>query len=235
MVHNGIIENYQEIKEKLLKYNYTFYSQTDTEGLVKYVDYYYKKYGMGPIDAIAKTMVRVRGSYALAVMFKDFPGEIYVARKDSPMILGVENGESYIASDVPAILKYARNVYYIGSLEMARVRAGEVTFFNLDGDEVVGMINLRPKAESHVYLRQYGGHIGYSVKPSRRKQGIGTMMLRDMLKVCRDEFELDRVLITCIKENEASRRVIMNNGGVYESDVFYPPEEKYMERYWISL
>ena len=108
-------------------------------------------------------------------------------------------------------------------------------YLYLDGDEVVGMINLRPKAESHVYLRQYGGHIGYSVKPSRRKQGIGTMMLRDMLKVCRDEFELDRVLITCIKENEASRRVIMNNGGVYESDVFYPPEEKYMERYWISL
>jgi glucosamine--fructose-6-phosphate aminotransferase (isomerizing) len=135
-VHNGIIENYQEIREKLIRKGYKFYSQTDTEVLVKYIDYYYKKYGMGPIDAIAKTMVRVRGSYALAVMFKDFPGEIYVARKDSPMILGVENGESYVASDVPAILKYARNVYYIGNLEMARVRAGEVTFFNLDGDVI---------------------------------------------------------------------------------------------------
>jgi glucosamine--fructose-6-phosphate aminotransferase (isomerizing) len=135
-VHNGIIENYQEIREKLIRKGYKFYSQTDTEVLVKYVDYYYKKYGMGPIDAIAKTMVRVRGSYALAVMFKDFPGEIYVARKDSPMILGVANGESYVASDVPAILKYARNVYYIGNLEMARVRAGEVTFFNLDGDVI---------------------------------------------------------------------------------------------------
>ena len=69
-------------------------------------------------------MVRIRGSYALAIMFKDYPGEIYVARKDSPMILGVENGESYIASDVPAILKYTRNVYYIGNLEMARIRKG---------------------------------------------------------------------------------------------------------------
>ena len=135
-VHNGIIENYQEIKEKLIRKGYQFYSQTDTEVLVKYVDYYYKKYQIGPIDAIAKTMVRVRGSYALAVMFKDYPGEIYVARKDSPMILGVSDEESYVASDVPAILKYTRNVYYIGNLEMARVAAGEVTFFNLDGDVI---------------------------------------------------------------------------------------------------
>ena len=135
-VHNGIIEDYQEIKAKLIRKGYTFYSQTDTEVLVKYVDYYYKKYQMGPIDAIAKTMVRVRGSYALAVMFKDYPGEIYVARKDSPMILGVEDGASFIASDVPAILKYTRNVYYIGNMELARVSAGDVTFFNLDGEVI---------------------------------------------------------------------------------------------------
>lgn len=88
------------------------------------MDYYYKKYLGTPVDAINHAMVRIRGSYALAIMFKDYPGEIYVARKDSPMILGVENGESYIASDVPAILKYTRNVYYIGNLEMARIRKG---------------------------------------------------------------------------------------------------------------
>ena len=87
-VHNGIIENYTELKEKLLKHGYTFYSQTDTEVVIKLVDYYYKKYNLGPIDAIAKTMVRVRGSYALELMFKDYPGEIWVARKDSPMIIG---------------------------------------------------------------------------------------------------------------------------------------------------
>ena len=100
------------------------------------MDYYYKKYEGTPVDALTHAMVRIRGSYALAIMFKEYPEEIYVARKDSPMILGVENGESYIASDVPAILKYTRNVYYIGNLEMARVRKGEITFFNLDGDEV---------------------------------------------------------------------------------------------------
>ena len=135
-VHNGIIENYQELKDKLTRKGYTFYSSTDTEVAVKLVDYYYKKYLGTPVDAINHAMVRIRGSYALAIMFKDYPEEIYVARKDSPMILGVENGEYYIASDVPAILKYTRNVYYIGNLEMARVKKGEITFYNLDGDEI---------------------------------------------------------------------------------------------------
>ena len=135
-VHNGIIENYQELKDKLLRKGYAFYSETDTEVAVKLVDYYYKKYEGTPVDAINHAMVRTRGSYALAIMFKDYPEEIYVARKDSPMILGVSDGESYVASDVPAILKYTRNVYYIGNLEMARVRKGEITFYNLDGEEI---------------------------------------------------------------------------------------------------
>ena len=135
-VHNGIIENYTELKEKLLKHGYTFYSDTDTEVVIKLVDYYYKKYNLGPIDAIAKTMVRVRGSYALELMFKDYPGEIWVARKDSPMIIGITEGETYVASDVPAILKYTRNVYYIGNLEFAKLVPGEAHFYDLNGDEI---------------------------------------------------------------------------------------------------
>ena len=135
-VHNGIIENYLELKEKLIRKGYVFYSETDTEVAVKLIDYYYKKYEGTPIDAINHAMVRIRGSYALAVMFKDYPEEIYVSRKDSPMILGIEDGESYIASDVPAILKYTRNVYYIGNMELACVRKGEITFYNLDGEEI---------------------------------------------------------------------------------------------------
>lgn len=135
-VHNGIIENYQELREKLQKHGYTFYSQTDTEVVIKLVDYYYKKYQLGPIDAIAKTMVRVRGSYALELMFTDYPGEIWVARKDSPMIIGITDGETYVASDVPAILKYTRNVYYIGNLEFAKLTPGQAVFYDLNGDEV---------------------------------------------------------------------------------------------------
>ena len=135
-VHNGIIENYQELKDKLLRKGYQFDSQTDTEVAIKLIDYYYKTYLGTPVDAINHAMVRIRGSYALAVMFKDYPEEIYVARKDSPMILGMENGECFVASDVPAILKYTRNVYYIGNLELGRLQKGKITFYNLDGDEI---------------------------------------------------------------------------------------------------
>ncbi len=135
-VHNGIIENYQELKAKMERHDYKFYSETDTEVLIKLVDYYYKKYKMGPIDALAKTIVRVRGSYALVVMFADHPDKIYVARKESPMIIGVNENESVIASDVPAILSHTRNVYYIDNLEMAEISAGQAVFYNLDGDVV---------------------------------------------------------------------------------------------------
>ena len=134
-VHNGIIENYQELKDRLLKEGYIFYSQTDTEVATNLIEFYYLK-NKDPLKAISEAMMRIRGSYALAVMFKDYSDQIFVARKDSPMILGVSNQESYIASDVPAILKYTRNVYYIGNLEMACLKKGSISFYNLDGEEI---------------------------------------------------------------------------------------------------
>ena len=136
LVHNGIIENYQELIEKLKRHNYTLYSETDTEVLANIIDYYYKKYKLGPIDAINRTMVRVRGSYAIAVMFKEYPDEIWVARKDSPMIIGEDNTGTYLASDVPAILKYTNKVYYIDNLEAACLKKDKITFYDLNGDEI---------------------------------------------------------------------------------------------------
>ncbi|MBQ6400344.1 MAG: glutamine--fructose-6-phosphate transaminase (isomerizing) [Clostridia bacterium] len=135
-VHNGIIENFTELKEKLLRHGYSFYSETDTEVVVKLVDYYYKKYKIGPVDAITRTMVRVRGSYALALMFKDYPEEIFVARKDSPLVIGTSEDASFLASDVPAILKFTRSVYYIDNLQVGRISPGSVKFYDLNGDEV---------------------------------------------------------------------------------------------------
>ena len=135
-VHNGIIENYQELREKLIKNGYSFNSQTDTEVAVKLIDYYYKKYDHEPVDSIARAMIRIRGSYALCVMFKDYAGEIYTARKESPMIIGIANGETYVASDVPAILKYTRNVYYIDNMEIAKLEKGAVSFYNIDREEI---------------------------------------------------------------------------------------------------
>ncbi len=135
-VHNGIIENYQELKEKLLRHGYTFYSQTDTEVAVKLIDYYEKKYNQGPLYSLTHAMQRIRGSYALAVMFKNYPDTIYAARKDSPMVIGIAEGASYLASDVTPILNYTKTVYYIGNEQVAELNKGSVKFFNLDQEEV---------------------------------------------------------------------------------------------------
>lgn len=135
-VHNGIIENYQELKEKLLRHDYTFYSNTDTEIAIKLIDYYMKKYQEGPVDSIARAMMRIKGSYALAVMFKDYPEELYVARKDSPMVIGIAEGATFVASDVPAILKHTRTVYYIGNQQIARIGKGTAEFFDIDREPI---------------------------------------------------------------------------------------------------
>ncbi|MBE7056845.1 MAG: glutamine--fructose-6-phosphate transaminase (isomerizing) [Ruminococcaceae bacterium] len=136
LVHNGIIENNKDIRSKLVKNNYTFYSQTDTEALTKLIDYYYKKYGLGPVDAIARTMVRVTGSYAVAVMFKDYPDKIFVARKDSPLVIGTTPKAAFIASDAPAILQHTKDFYYIDNMEIGAVSRDNIVFYNLDGEPV---------------------------------------------------------------------------------------------------
>ncbi|MBE6039638.1 MAG: glutamine--fructose-6-phosphate transaminase (isomerizing) [Clostridiales bacterium] len=160
-VHNGIIENYEELRSKLVANGYEFYSTTDTEVAIKLVDYYYKKYQIGPIDAINRMMVRVRGSYALALMFKDYPGEIYAARKDSPMVIGTADGESFLASDVPALLKYTRDIYYIDNLQSVRILPGEVQFYDLNGDEVtVEPVHISWDAEA----AEKGGYEHFMIK-----------------------------------------------------------------------
>lgn len=104
-----------------------------------------------------------------------------------------------------------------------------------ENDDVVGMVNIRPEAMSHPYLKQFGGHIGYGVLPSQRRKGIGTSMLKDALKICKDTFKLDKVLVTCFTENQGSRKVIEANGGVLESEAFFPAEGKSLCRFWIEL
>ncbi len=160
-VHNGIIENYAEIKQKLLNNGYRFYSGTDTEVAIKLVDYYYRKYHIGPIDAINRMMVRVRGSYALALLFKDYPGEIYAARKDSPLVIGVGKDETFLASDVPALLQHTRDVYYIGNHQSARLLPGEAHFFDLNGDEIeLPLTHVTWSAEA----AQKGGYEHFMIK-----------------------------------------------------------------------
>ena len=160
LVHNGIIENYQELKEKLQKSGYTFYSQTDTEIAVKLVDYYYKKTG-SPLEALTRSMLRIRGSYAFGVMFHDYPGKLYAARKDSPLIIGKSKTGCLIASDVPAILDRTRNVYYIGNLEIAELSRDEIHFYNLDREEIEKeVVKIKWDAES----AEKGGYEHFMLK-----------------------------------------------------------------------
>lgn len=140
VVHNGIIENYQQLKKRLLDHGYEFVSDTDTEVLVQLIDYYYKG---NPLEAITKVLHRVEGSYALGILFADHPEEIFAVRKDCPLIVGTSSEGSFIASDVPAILKYTREVYYIDNQEVVALKENEIRFYTVDEEEI-------QKTPSHV-------------------------------------------------------------------------------------
>ena len=132
-VHNGIIENYIPLKKKMQDKGYQFVSETDTEVLAHLLDYYYKG---NPLEAITKVLHRVEGSYALGIMFADQPDKIFAARKDSPLIVGKSDNGSFIASDVPAILKYTRTVYYVDNQEVVELQQGSLRFFSVDEEEI---------------------------------------------------------------------------------------------------
>ncbi len=209
-VHNGIIENYQELKDKLVAKGYTFYSTTDTEVAIKLIDYYYNKYEGTPVDALNRTMVRVRGSYALAVMFRDYPEEIYVARKESPMILGVENGESFIASDVPAILKHTRNVYYIGNLEIARLKKGEIIFYNLNGEEIEKELKV---IEWDAELAEKGGYEHFMMKEIYEQPKVVENTLNSLIK--EGKIDLEAIGMTEEVMKDVSQIYIVACGSAY--------------------
>ncbi|MEF9940155.1 MAG: glutamine--fructose-6-phosphate transaminase (isomerizing) [Clostridium sp.] len=135
VVHNGIIENYNNLKHLLMEKGYEFISETDTEVLAHLLDYYYKR-KHSPLEALIKVMQKVEGSYALGILFEDFPGQVFSARKDSPLIVGHSEHGNFIASDVPAILQYTRNVYYIENEEIAVLSKDDIKFYNVDEEPV---------------------------------------------------------------------------------------------------
>lgn len=133
VVHNGIIENYLKLKKKLAGKGYEFLSETDTEVIAHMLDYYYKG---DPLDAISKVMHRMEGSYGLGIMFRDHPDEVYAVRKDSPLIVGTSPEGNLIASDVPAVLKYTRDVYYLENEEIVKLTRDSLHFYNIDEEEL---------------------------------------------------------------------------------------------------
>lgn len=214
LVHNGIIENYQELKAKLEGKGYVFNSDTDTEVAANLVDYYYKKYNLGPIDAIAKTMVRVRGSYAFAILFKDYPDEIWVARKDSPMIIGSDSEGSYIASDVPALLKYTNKVYYIDNLEMGCLKKDKVTFYNLNGDEVKKELKT---IEWDVAAAEKEGYEHFMIKEIHEQPDVVGKTINSLVKD--DKIDLSSVGLSNEEIKNISQIYIIACGSAYHVGV----------------
>lgn len=133
VVHNGIIENYIYLRNKLMKKGYEFRSETDTEVIAHMLDYYYTG---NPMETITKVLHRIEGSYALGIMFANHPNELYAARKGSPLIVGQNKDGCFIASDVPAILKYTRKVYYVNDFEVVKLQADHMRFYALDEEEI---------------------------------------------------------------------------------------------------
>lgn len=158
VVHNGIIENYLKLRRKLIAKGYSFRSETDTEVVAMLLGYYYKG---DPLEAIVKVMHRVEGSYALGIIFADHPDVVYSVRKDSPLIVGQSEDGSLIASDVPAVLKYTRDVYFIQNEEIAALSEDKITFYNIDGEE----IEKEPKRiEWDINAAEKGGYAHFMLK-----------------------------------------------------------------------
>ena len=172
VVHNGIIENYLKLKTILLEKGYEFCSETDTEVVAQLLDYYYNKYDKDPLTAVTKVIHRVEGSYALGIIFADYPDAVYSVRKDSPLIVGQSPEGNLIASDVPSVLKYTRDVYFIDNEEIARLSEKQIEFFNVDGEP----ITKEPK------------HIDWDINAAE-KNGYEHFMLKEIYeqpKVVRD-------------------------------------------------
>lgn len=211
VVHNGIIENYQPLREKLVSKGYQFCSETDTEVIAHLLDYYYKG---DPKEAIFKVLHRVIGSYAFGILFQDHPGKVYAVRKDSPLIVGVSEQGNYIASDVPAILKYTRDVYYIDNLELAELSMHEVHFYNQDAEEII-----KPKVtvEWDVEAAEKGGYEHFMLKEIYEQPKAVESTIRPRIKdgkIAIEELNMSEEEIKAIK-----RIYIIGCGSAYHVGV----------------
>ncbi|MBP3580687.1 MAG: glutamine--fructose-6-phosphate transaminase (isomerizing), partial [Clostridia bacterium] len=161
IVHNGIIENFSELKEQLIKDNgYSFISETDTEVASCVIDSFYKECH-DPYDAMTKAISVLRGSYAIAAIFRDYPGKIFATRKDNPMIIAVSDNGNFIASDIPAILKHTRKYYHIFEGEIAEVTSTSVTIFNSEKEPIERALE---KADWDIEAAEKGGYPHFMIK-----------------------------------------------------------------------
>ena len=211
VVHNGIIENYLKLKKKLIAKGYEFISETDTEVIAHLLDYYYDG---NPLRAITKVMHRMEGSYALGIVFKDHPQELYAVRKDSPLIVGHTDGGNIIASDVPAVLKYTRDVIFIENEEIVCMKEDSLEIFNVD----------------HEPIEKKSTHIDWDVEAAE-KGGYEHFMLKEMYeqpkaildtfspRIKGDKIEIEELNMTDEEIRNIRKIMIVACGSAYHAGV----------------
>lgn len=207
VVHNGIIENYQPLREKLESKGYTFCSETDTEVVAHLLDYYYKG---DPREAIIKVLHRVIGSYAFGILFQDHPGKVYAVKKDAPLIVGISPEGNYIASDVPAILEHTREVYYVDNYELAELSEAGVRFFNQDCEEITKELST---IEWDVEAAEKGGYEHFMLKEIYEQPHAVESTIRPRIKDGR--IVIDELNMTEADIKRISRIYIIGCGSAY--------------------
>lgn len=182
VVHNGIIENYRQIKEFLISEGYSFVSETDTETVAKLLDYYYTG---DPVDTLIRVLAEIKGSYALGVMFRDFPDRIFAVRKDSPLIVGKGEHENFIASDVPAIMKYTRDYYLLEANEIAVIKKEGVVFYNIHKERIEKNVNT---ADWDVDAAEKGGYEHFMLKEINEQPNAVKTTITPRISDCMPDF-----------------------------------------------
>lgn len=211
VVHNGIIENYQPLRERMIRKGYSFVSQTDTEVLAHMLDYYYNG---DPLEAISKVLTRVEGSYALGIIWKDHPGKVFAVRKDSPLIVGKAENGCLIASDVPAILKYTRNVYFIDNMEIVCMDQSQIHFYNLDQEEIEKEMAV---IEWDLEAAEKGGYEHFMLKEIYEQPKAVRDTIRPRIK--EDEIVIEELQMTEEEIQRVKKISIIACGSAYHAGV----------------
>ena len=192
LVHNGIIENYIQLKEMLIEEGYTFKSETDTEVAVQYIGYHYKKTN-NILDAVTEAMKNLKGAYAFAIVCKNEPDKLIAARKESPLIIGKGNGENFIASDIPAILKYTKDIYLLESEEVAVVTNNGIEIMDINQEPVEREVF---KVTWDIQAAEKGGYDHFMMKEIFEQPKVIRDTISPRLSMDEDEIKLDGISLT---------------------------------------
>lgn len=210
VVHNGIIENYMELREELQAEGVVFLSQTDTEVVAHLVDKFYEG---NLLDAVYKATEKLRGAYALGVICKDNNNELVAVRKDSPLIVGLGEGENFIASDIPAILKYTRNVYFLENGEYVHIKENDVTVLDENRNVVEKELN---EITWDVEAASKGGYDHFMLKEIyEQPNGVKETLLRRLN--ANGEIQLDDIKMTKEDLDKINRVYIVACGTAYHA------------------